>query len=139
MAATAYLGDQIQFGSPDERAMAVDLVGALIPNQLVLGFTPNQAGLTVAQQVAARVTSLRRSYEDQAVRGMRARGLLVENPQQPAQVAGSVGVPLGGTSVSTADQARRQATHTKLQAWAQEENQQRGWDTATKTATPVTG
>ena len=129
MAATAYLGDQIQFGSPDERAMAVDLASAQIHNQLLLGMTPNQAGLAAAQAVAARVTNLRRSYEDQAVRALRQRGLLNETPQAPAGMAGSVGFPQGGTPVTTANQQQTVAKHNKLQQWAQEENAARGWPT----------
>jgi hypothetical protein len=129
MAATAYLGDQMQFGSSDERAMAVDLAGSLIQNQLLMGMTPNQAGLAAAQAVGARVSALRRSYEDQAVRTLRARGLLVEPQQAPAGMAGSVGVPQGGTPVTTANQQQMTAKHNRLQQWAQEENAARGWTT----------
>lgn len=142
MAATAYLGDQIQFGSADERAMAVDLTASLIPAQLALGFTPNQAGLAVAQQVAQRVTALRRSYEDQAVRALRGRGLLVETPQVPAQMAGSVGVPVGGTPASATNQHQAAAKQKHMLAIAAEENTQRGWGSQPgwdKAATPATG
>lgn len=129
MAAREYLGDQIQFGSDAERAMAVDLTAALIEPQLLLGMTPNQAGMAAAQTVAQRVTSLRRTYEDQAVRALRSRGLLNEPPQAPAGMAGSVGLPQGGTPVSTAQVQQTTAKASKLAQWAAEENAQRGWTT----------
>jgi hypothetical protein len=134
MAAREYLGDRIQFGSEAERAMAVDLTSALIPAQLLMGMTPNQAALAVAQVVADRVTSLRRTYEDQAVRALRSRGLLIETPQSPAVVAGSVGLPQGGTPVGTATAQQTAAKASKLAAWAAEENTQRGWTTQPATA-----
>jgi len=129
MAAREYLGDQIQFGSDAERAMAVELTAAGVETQLALGMTPNQAGLAAAQTVAQRVTALRRTYEDQAVRALRARGLLNEQPQVPAGMAGSMGLPQGGTAVSTAQTHQTAAKASKLAAWAAEENAQRGWTT----------
>lgn len=135
MAAREYLGDRITFGSEAERAMAVDLTSALIPTQLLMGATPNQAGLAVAQAVADRVTSLRQTYSDQAVRALRARGLLNEPPQSPAVVAGSVGFPQGGTPVGTGSAQQTAAKAKQLQSWAAEENAQRGWNTAPATAT----
>lgn len=136
MAAREYLNDRVTFGSEAERAMAVDLTAALIPAQLLLGMTPNSAALAVAQTVAERVTSLRRDYEDRAVRGLRSRGLLVESaqPQVPAGMAGSVGVPVGGTPVSTATAQHTAAKAARLAAWATEENTQRGWETTPATA-----
>lgn len=134
MAAREYLGDRITFGSEAERAMAVDLTSALIPTQLLMGMTPNQAALNVAQTVADRVGSLRRTYEDQAVRALRSRGLLVETPQGPPAMAGSVGLPQGGLPVGTAQQHNAAAKAAKLAVWAQEENAQRGWNTQTATA-----
>lgn len=134
MAAREYLGDRITFGSEAERAMAVDLTAALIPTQLLMGMTPNQAAQNVAQTVADRVGSLRRTYEDQAVRALRSRGLLVDTPQGPAAMAGSVGLPQGGMPVGTAQQQQQAAKAAKLATWAQEENAQRGWKTQTATA-----
>lgn len=129
MAAREYLGDRITFGSEAERAMAVDLTTALIPTQLMLGVTPNQAALAAAQTVADRVTALRRDYEDRAVRGLRSRGLLNEPHQVPAGMAGSVGMPQGGLPVSTTNQQQLAAKAAKLAGWAADENQQRGWTT----------
>lgn len=134
MAAREYLGDRITFGSEAERAMAVDLTTALIPGQLMLGVTPNQAAMAAAQTVADRVTSLRRDYEDRAVRGLRSRGLLNEPPQVPAAMAGSVGMPQGGLPVSTTNQQQIAAKANKLAAWAAEENTQRGWATTPATS-----
>jgi hypothetical protein len=134
MAAREYLGDRITFGSEAERAMAVDLTSALIPTQLLMGMTPNQAALNVAQTVADRVGSLRRTYEAQAVNTLRSRGLLVETPQGPAALGGSVGLPQGGLPVGTAQQQNTVAKAQKMAAWAQEENAARGWKTQPATA-----
>lgn len=129
MAGREYLGDRLQFGNDAERAMAVDLLTALIPGQLGMGMTPNQAAQAAAQAVADRVTSLRRTYEDQAVRALRARGLLIEPQQAPAGMAGSVGLPQGGQPVSATNQQQAQAKLQRNLAWAAEENAQRGWKT----------
>lgn len=130
MAAREYTAGQITFGSVDEQAVAADLAAAMIPGMLARGFTPDQAGRDVAGQVAQRITTLRRTYEEQMIRSLRSRGALREDGAQPAGfVPASVGIPVGGQPVSQTDATRVRAKAGQMSAWAAEENTQRGWET----------
>jgi hypothetical protein len=140
MAAREYGSQLITYNSAEEQAVAADLMAALIPSAIVRGFTPDQAGRDAANQVAQRITQLRRSHEELLIRALRQRGALREDANTPPGVTPqTVGTPLGGQLTNTATAAAKQATRTKVQNWAQEINKERGWNTQQQAPAAASG
>jgi hypothetical protein len=138
MAAREYVTDQITFISEAERAVAADIMATLIPAQLAGGASPDQAGRTAAAAAATRVKDLRRSYEEQVVRGLRARGALKEDQQGPPGITPAAGLPLGTPPVTATPGAVKRETVARMTGWAQEANQSQGWAPATPAAPAAT-
>ena len=129
IAAREYLNGQMALGSVDEQAIAADLAAAMLPNLLMRGYTPDQAGREVAGQVAQRIKGLRGTYEQQMIHALRSRGALKEDQQTPAGLApNAVGIPAGGQPASVAAAANMQQKSAWMADLAKQENKARGWN-----------
>jgi len=88
-----YVADEVKFISSEERAFAMDLGAALMAQEANRGIEDeDEVGRRLAKDVAQRVKTLRKHYEDRTVAALKRKGLLPEKEGQPLR---SVSGPKG--------------------------------------------
>lgn len=89
IAGREYLTDAVKtFLSSDEREIAMDLLKAKVIGHVSSGMDPDEAGQRAAEEVARKVKTMRKTYEEATKKRLRRSGALKDRPGQPASSGG---------------------------------------------------